>query len=131
MPMHRPILIVEDHQTVRQSLLEWLKLSFPQYQLLEARSGEEAVTIAQAASPCLVIMDVGLPGISGIEATAAIKKSLPTTQVLMLTIYDDDDYRDHAAAAGASAYVAKRKVKTELLPAIKRVLGGQNGKALQ
>jgi two-component system, NarL family, invasion response regulator UvrY len=129
--MHQPILIVEDHQTVRQSLREWLKLSLPQYQLLEAATGEEALTMAQSACPCLVIMDIGLPGISGIEATAAIKKSLPLTQVVMLTIYDDDDYRDHAAAAGASAYVAKRKVKTELLPAIRRVLGGQNGKALQ
>jgi DNA-binding NarL/FixJ family response regulator len=125
--MHQSILLVEDHQGVRASLREWLHLTFPQYQLLEAATGEEAVAMAQAASPCLVIMDIGLPGMSGIEATAAIKKLLPLTQVVMLTIYDDDDYREHAAAAGASAYVAKRKIKTELLPAIRRVLGEQQG----
>lgn len=128
-PMNQNILIVEDHQGVRRSLREWLGLSFPQYQLLEATSGEEAVAIAQAASPCLVIMDIGLPGMSGLEATLAIKKSLPSTQVVMLTVYDDDDYRNHAAAAGASAYVAKRKVKTELLPTIRRVLEEHQGAA--
>jgi two-component system, NarL family, invasion response regulator UvrY len=127
--MDQSILLVEDHQGVRASLREWLHLTFPQYQLLEATTGEEAVAMAQAASPCLVIMDIGLPGMSGIEATAAIKKSLPSTQVVMLTIYDDDDYREHAAAAGASAFVAKRQVKTELLPAIRRVLGEQQGEA--
>jgi len=127
--MSQHILIVEDHPGVRKSLREWLELSFPQYQLLEAATGEEGVTMAQAASPCLVIMDIGLPGMSGIEATEAIKKLVPSTQVVMLTVYDDDDYRTHAAAAGASAYVAKRKVKTELLPAIRQLLGVQKGEA--
>jgi DNA-binding NarL/FixJ family response regulator len=127
--MDPKILIVEDHQGVRKSLREWLGLSFPQYQLLEATTGEEAVTMAQAVTPCLVIMDIGLPGISGIEALASIKKSLPSTQVVMLTVCDDDDYRNHAAAAGASAYVAKRKVKTELLPTIRRVLEERQGEA--
>ena len=127
--MDQNILIVEDHQGVRKSLREWLVLSFPQYQLLEATTGEEAITMAQTTSPCLVIMDIGLPGMSGIEATVAIKKSLPSTQVVMLTVYDDDDYRNHAAAAGASAYVAKRKVKTDLLPTIRRVLEGRKGEA--
>ncbi|MCX5894095.1 MAG: response regulator transcription factor [Deltaproteobacteria bacterium] len=127
--MDQNILIVEDHQGVRKSLREWLGISFPQYQLLEATTGEEAITMAQATSPCLVIMDIGLPGMSGLEATVAIKKSLPSTQVVMLTVYDDDDYRNHAAAAGASAYVAKRKVKTDLLPTIRRVLEGRKGEA--
>lgn len=127
--MDQNILIVEDHQGVRKSLREWLGISFPQYQLLEATTGEEAITMAQATSPCLVIMDIGLPGMSGLEATVAIKKLLPSTQVVMLTVYDDDDYRNHAAAAGASAYVAKRKVKTDLLPTIRRVLEGRKGEA--
>jgi DNA-binding NarL/FixJ family response regulator len=57
--MNSHIMIVEDHQGVRQSLREWLELSFPGYQLLEATSGEEAIAMAQAMSPCLVIMDIG------------------------------------------------------------------------
>jgi DNA-binding NarL/FixJ family response regulator len=127
--MDQNILIVEDHQGVRKSLREWLGLSFPQYRLLEATTGEEAVTMALATSPCLVIMDIGLPGMSGLEAMVTIKKSLPSTQVVMLTVYDDDAYRNHAAAAGASAYVAKRNVKTELLPTIRRVLEKHQGGA--
>ena len=71
------ILIVEDHQGVRQSLREWLELSFPNYQLLEATSGEEAVTVAQTMSPCLVIMDIGLPGMSAVSYTHL---TLPTNR---------------------------------------------------
>jgi DNA-binding NarL/FixJ family response regulator len=116
------ILIVEDHQGVRQSLREWLELSFPQYQLVEAASGEEAVSVAQAVCPRLVIMDIGLPGINGIEAAQGIKATLPATRVVMLTIYDDEAHHSAAVAAGASAYVPKRKVQTELLPVITRLL---------
>ena len=125
--MRQTILIVEDHPGVRQSLREWLALSFPHYELLEATSGEEAVTKAQASSPCLVIMDIGLPGITGIEATESIKKTMPDTKVVMLTIFDDDDYRSHAAAAGAFAYVPKRKIKTELMPVVRRILHEDKG----
>ena len=116
------ILIVEDHQGVRQSLREWLELSFPHYQLLEATSGEEAVTMAQTMAPSLVIMDIGLPGMTGIEAAQGIKAAVPQTRVVVLTIFDDEAHRAGAAAAGVSAYVPKRKVQTELLPVLTRLL---------
>jgi DNA-binding NarL/FixJ family response regulator len=116
------ILIVEDHHGVRQSLREWLELSFPHYQLLEAKNGEDAITVAQTMFPRLVIMDIGLPGMSGIEAAQGIKAAVPETRVVMLTIYDDEAHRSDAAAAGVSAYVPKRKVQTELLPVLTRLL---------
>jgi DNA-binding NarL/FixJ family response regulator len=116
------ILIVEDHQGVRQSLREWLELSFPRCQLLEATSGEEAVAMVQTMSPSLVIMDIGLPGMTGIEAAQEIKAAAPATRVVMLTIYDDVAHRTDAIAAGVSAYVPKRKVQTELLPVLTRLL---------
>lgn len=127
--MSQSILIVEDHAGVRQSLREWLELSFPDYELLEAASGEEAVATAQAKSPSLIIMDIGLPGMTGIEATETIKKTMPNTKVIMLTIFDDEDYRSHAAEAGAFAYVPKRKIKTELMPVVRRILQGDKGGA--
>ena len=120
------ILIVEDHQGVRHSLREWLELSFPRYQLLEATSGEEGVTLAQAMSPCLVIMDIGLPGMSGIEAAQSIKAAVPATRVVMLTMFDDEAHRADAVAAGVSAYVPKRKVQTELLPVLTGLLEEDN-----
>jgi DNA-binding NarL/FixJ family response regulator len=125
--MNSHIMIVEDHQGVRQSLREWLELSFPGYQLLEATSGEEAIAMAQAMSPCLVIMDIGLPGMSGIEAAQGIKTAAPTTRVVMLTMFDDKAHRADAAAAGVSAYVPKRKVQTELLPVLTRLLAEDGG----
>ena len=96
-------------------------------QLLEATSGEEGVTVAQAMSPGLVIMDIGLPGMNGIEAAAGIKAAVPTTRVVMLTMHDDEAHRAAAAAAGVSAYVPKRKVRTELLPVLTRLLAEDGG----
>jgi DNA-binding NarL/FixJ family response regulator len=116
------ILIVEDHQGVRHSLREWLELSFPGYQVLEATNGEEGVTLAQVMSPCLVIMDIGLPGMSGIEAAKSIKAAAPATRVVILTMFDDEAHRADAVAAGVSAYVPKRKVQTELLPVLTGLL---------
>jgi two-component system, NarL family, invasion response regulator UvrY len=120
--MNHQILIVEDHDGVRQSLREWLELVFPQYHLVEATSGEEALTLAQSISPRVVIMDIGLPGINGIEAAQDIKAAVPNTQVVMLSIYDDEAHRADATAAGACAYVPKRKAQTELLPVLTRLL---------
>jgi len=70
-------------------------------------------------------MDIGVPAMRGIEAAQGIKALLPDTHVVMLTIYDDEAHRADAAAAGASAYVPKRKVQTELLPVVTRLLSGE------
>jgi DNA-binding NarL/FixJ family response regulator len=120
------ILIVEDHDAVRRSLRDWLEAVFPQYGFVEAASGEEAVAIAQARSPRAVIMDIALPKMSGIEATRRIKATVPTAQVVILTIHEDKAYRADAAAAGASAYVPKRVMQTKLLPTLTALLSTQN-----
>jgi len=120
--MSLTILIVDDHGAVRLSLRSWLELVFPQCQFVEAASGEEAVTMAQSNQPTLVIMDVGLPGINGIEATRRIKASLPSVQVVMLSVNDDEAYQIQAAAAGASAYVSKWRMQTDLQPVLTQLL---------
>jgi DNA-binding NarL/FixJ family response regulator len=125
--MYETILIVEDHDAMRQSLRKWLEMAFPQYRVAEAKSGEEAVISAQTAPPHLVIMDLGLPGMNGIEATSAIKQAAPETRVVMLTVYEDENFRVKAAAAGAAAYVPKRRLGTELLPVLTELLNGNPG----
>ena len=116
------ILIVEDNDSVRRSLLDWLEGAFPKCQFIEAATGEEALTITQAEAPRVVIMDISLPGISGIEATRQIKATIPTTQVIVLTVHEEKAFRDDAIAAGASAFVIKRLMQKELLPTLTAIL---------
>jgi two-component system invasion response regulator UvrY len=120
--MPTTILIVEDHDAVRGLLREWLETVFPQCQVLSAASGEEAVVMAQANAPRLVVMDIGLPQMSGIEATRCIKVQVPSAQVVMLTIHEDDAYRTDAQAVGASAFVPKRRMQTKLIPTLMALL---------
>ena len=119
------ILIVEDSDSVRRSLREWLEGAFPAYEVVEAASGEEALTITQAKSPRVVIMDISLLGMSGIEVTRCIKATMPTTQVVVLTVHEEKAFRDDAMAAGASAFVPKRTMQRELMPALMAVLAAE------
>ena len=120
--MTATILIVEDHDAVRRSLRDWLQVEFPQCRVIEAASGEEAIVLIQVESPRLVVMDISLPGMSGIEATRQIKAALPSAQIVMLTIHENDTYRADATTAGASAYVPKRVMQTELIPTLAALL---------
>jgi DNA-binding NarL/FixJ family response regulator len=120
--MAATILIVEDHDAVRKSLRDWLEVEFPQCRVIEAASGEEAIALIRVESPRLVVMDISLPGMSGIEATRQIKAALPSAQIVMLTIHEGDAYRADATAAGASAYVPKRVMQSELLPTLAALL---------
>jgi DNA-binding NarL/FixJ family response regulator len=123
--MSKTILIVEDHIAVRDSLREWLQTEFPQCDVVGAANGEEAVAIAEARSPRVVVMDIGLPQMSGIEATRRIKAVVPTAQVVILTIHEGAAYRTDAAAAGASAYVLKSGMQRALVPTVEAMLSSQ------
>ena len=123
--MSPTILIVEDHSTVRKSLRDWLETEFPQCDVVEAASGEEAIVVARARSPRVVVMDIGLPKMSGIEATRHIKATLPTAQVVILTIHNDQAYRTDAKVAGASAFVPKSAMYTKLVPTLAALLSEQ------
>jgi DNA-binding NarL/FixJ family response regulator len=122
--MPATMLVVEDHDTVRQSLRFWLEVEFPHCRVLEAASGEEAIRLVQIESPELVVMDIKLPGMSGIEATRQIKATLPSTQVVILTMYANDAFVADATAAGASAYVLKEAMHTELVPTLAAFFSG-------
>jgi two-component system invasion response regulator UvrY len=120
--MSASILIVEDHEKVRQALRNLLEVKFSQYQVIEACSGEEAIIMAIADAPQLIIMDITLPGINGIEATRRIRGNSSPPPVLMFTIHEDDIYREEARDAGAIAYVAKHALQSELLPKLSTLL---------
>ncbi len=120
--MGENILIVEDHDFVRKSLNDWLCSKFPECRIIDAKTGEEAIALARNIMPSVVIMDISLPGINGIEATRQIKKIDPHTQVAILSIHEDEVYKKDAALAGASAYISKRVMNSELIQTIKMLL---------
>jgi len=116
------ILIVEDHSAVRAALNDWLTSAFAECRVASAASGEEALTLAAANPPDVVVMDVSLPQMSGIEAARRLRTLIPAARVLMLSIYEAQQYRMESERAGASAYVAKRTMHLDLVPALRRLL---------
>jgi DNA-binding NarL/FixJ family response regulator len=116
------ILIVEDHKALRRALRDWLASYFEGCRFMDVGSGEEAVALSTREPPDIVLMDVGLPGIDGIEATRQIKAAAPATHVVVLTIHEESVYRAAAAKAGASAFVPKRKMHTELIPVLSQIM---------
>ena len=127
--MPRKIMIVEDHDAVRKSLKEWLECALPDYTILDVGSGEEALQAARAEGMCLIVMDIGLPGINGLQATRQIKAFLPDVPIVILSIHEDEAYRADAIASGVSAYVPKRLMRTRLLPTLRGLLPAQKARA--
>ncbi|MBZ5588469.1 MAG: response regulator [Acidobacteriia bacterium] len=123
--MQRSILIIDDNDAVRASLRSWIATTFPSVSCVEASSGEEALSLVRESAPDLALMDIGLPGINGIEATQRLKEIAPDTKVIIVSIHDADSYRAAAEAAGASGYVSKQHMVTELSALLPRFLGHQ------
>ncbi len=115
------ILIVEDHAVVRAGIRLLLE-SQPDMEVVgEAQDGAESLTQAQKLKPNVILMDISLPGMGGIEATRAIKESYPEAQILALTMHEDARYFFQMLQAGASGYVIKGADPSELLNAIRAV----------
>ncbi len=119
------ILIVDDHPLVREGLKRVLAAMVGVVVVGEAASGEEAVARAKDLDPNLVIMDLSLPGLSGIEATRRIRAELPQAEVLALTMHAEEVYVRGALAAGAKGYVVKDSRPSELIEAIETVHRGE------
>jgi DNA-binding NarL/FixJ family response regulator len=120
------IVIADDHEVVRIGLAALLDREAGFRVVGEAASGNEALRLARALRPDVVVMDVRMPDGSGTEACRAITAELPHTPVVMLTSYADDDALFDAIAAGASGYVLKRIGSDALVSAIRTVAGGQS-----
>ena len=119
------ILLVDDHALVREGLKRVLSSMVGVVIVGEAASGEEAVVRAGDLQPDLVIMDLSLPGMSGIEAVRVIKTECPETRILALTMHEEEVYIRGALEAGASGYVVKDARPSELVAAIEAVHRGE------
>jgi DNA-binding NarL/FixJ family response regulator len=119
------ILIADDHSVVRAGLRALLERQGRFRVIAEAATGEEAIAKAQDSQPDVAVLDVRMPGVSGIEACRQIVESVPGCRVIMLTSYAEDELLFAAIQAGASGYVLKRIGDNELIQAIERVSRGE------
>lgn len=120
------LLLVDDHPVVRKGTRDLLEGEADLRVVGEAESGEEAIVKARALTPDVILMDVSMPGMNGIEATKRIKAEMPTIGVLVLTSYDDDAYVFALLEAGAAGYILKNATEDELLGAVRAVAAGES-----
>ncbi len=118
-------LIVDDHAIVREGVRMILS-THPDIQVVgEASNGEQAVSLAQTLRPDVVVMDISMPGMNGIEATQQIRQRAAEVNVLALTMHEDDHYVFQLLKAGAAGYVLKRAAATDLVDAVRAAARGE------
>lgn len=119
------ILLADDHTLVRAGIRALVE-KFPAVTVVaEATDGREAVRLAKEQSPDLVLMDIAMPGLNGLEATSRISKECPTVRVIILSMYANEEYVREAIRAGAAGYLVKRSAAAELEHAITSVARGE------
>lgn len=118
------IVIVDDHGLHRDGTRQILAQHSDLLVVDEATSGELALAVVNQQQPDVVLMDIGLPGMNGIEVTRKVRASHPGVRVLIVTAYDDDEYVRSALDAGAGGYLRKTAPGRELVEAIRAVAGG-------
>ncbi|MDA1272495.1 MAG: response regulator transcription factor [Verrucomicrobia bacterium] len=118
------VSIVEDNDQLRQTLARVIARAEGFHCVNQYESAESALEGLPTAKPDVVLMDINLPGMNGVECVRRLKQALPQTQVVMLTVYEDTENIFNALAAGASGYMLKRTPRAELLDAIREVQQG-------
>jgi DNA-binding NarL/FixJ family response regulator len=119
------VLVADDHTMVRQGLISILR-GHDEFEVVgEATDGNEAVELANRFRPDVVVLDLGMPRLNGLEAARRIRKALPRTRVLVLTMHDDEEYVLRTVRAGASGYLVKDGAAAELVAAIRAVSAGR------
>lgn len=119
------VVLVDDHAILREGIRYLLSASGEVDVVGEAENGQQALELVERLKPDAVLMDIAMPGMNGIEATAELKKRHPDLPVLILSMYDSEEYVVPILKAGAAGYVLKRAAAQELLSALKAVVAGQ------
>jgi Response regulator containing a CheY-like receiver domain and an HTH DNA-binding domain len=117
------VLVVDDHTVIRRGIQSILQ-AWPEWKISgEAANGEEAIRLAQDLKPDIVLMDISMPGMGGLEATRAIRRVRPEAKVLLLTLHDSLEWVQTAFQAGARGYLLKSDTEGELIRALTVVAG--------
>lgn len=119
------VLVVDDFEPLRRALCAILQQNWDYRSILEASDGAEAVEVAQDQQPDLILLDIGLPTMNGIEAARRIRKVSPASKILFVSENRSAGIAEEAFSTGAGGYVVKSDAAGELLPAVKAVLEGK------
>ncbi|MEP6922957.1 MAG: response regulator transcription factor [Pyrinomonadaceae bacterium] len=122
--MKTRILIADDHETVREGLKAIVNSQTDMEVIGEAGNGISAVNLAQELQPDVIVMDISMPEMNGLKATAKIKKLCPQVKVLTLSRHTDGGYLQELLRAGASGYILKQSAASELIHALRAVIAG-------
>src|SRR4030065_1958457 len=120
------VLIADDHALMREGIIAFLKFYDDIEIVGEASNGLEAIEKAEKLKPGVIIMDISMPELGGIEATLEIKKRMPAVKILILTQYSDKEYVSRLLKAGVSGYILKQAVGTDLISAIRAAANGES-----
>jgi len=120
------VLVVEDHKIMRDGIRALLDRGGEFIVAGEAESGTEAIQICSELHPDVVLMDIGLPGLNGVDATIELLRSCPNAKVIILSMYDDEESVVSSIRAGARGYVVKRASSGDLLEALRAVARGSS-----
>ncbi|WP_420238289.1 response regulator [Telmatobacter bradus] len=116
------ILITDDHANVRRGLRELLVDAFPGAHFSEASSGDEVLTVLHSSQHDILLLDINMPGRSGMEVLKDVKHFYPLLPVIMVSVQPENQYASRCLQAGASAYVNKNSVSEDLAPAIHKII---------
>lgn len=119
------ILLVDDHAVLRAGLRMLLDAQKDMTVLGEAGDGSEAMTLASSLKPDVILLDLSMPGLGGLDALPALRKAVPSARILVLTMHDDESYLKQALRGGAAGYVLKKAADSELLSAVRAVAKGE------
>ncbi len=119
------VLLVDDHSLVRKGFRRILEDDADIEVVGEAANGLDAVSAAQELKPNVIVMDMSMPELDGVQATLEILKKLPETNILILSMYSEENYIRNALEAGARGYMLKNAIEVDLTTAVRAVAGGQ------
>ena len=120
--MNRKILIVDDHDDFRETVKIFLKKQDLLLKIYEAPTAEVGLVIALRERPSIILLDIRLPGMHGIEAAAKIKQHLPDTHIILLTMLETDSLKEALKTEDVTAYIGKSELYDSLVPILEKIL---------
>lgn len=120
------VVVADDHAVVREGIRHVLSTDHGFDVVAEAASGAEALTVAQATRPDVIVLDLSMPNVGGLEATAALVESVPSVRILILSVHDHEEYVLQSVRSGAHGYLRKDSSPAELREAVRTVAAGES-----